>query len=357
MLETLFKVIERSGSITVYLISDGEEEISGTDFDTFINLRYSKSEVRRLRKQKVPFITVLKATEGRIRGWSVQSSPEPIVIPQVPLGQPSFVTAITKQPAQSKKTLNSGKTSNPLMKEIQDSDQVPELSISEPIPENDDRPRIDSAESPPGKDIENDPVAQETGSSNSDAKENIEEVSLPSQQQHPTLFEPVSINNADGSLPISTPLDKVLKSRPEQKTKANTDTQKTETPSIPPLQESEEMVLAMSNSQESALAAEKVDSSQGETPIKPTRVSLEKPKLTQPPPNTSSPPDLGKTASDKNSGMRQPDNKGAFAPWPILATGLGLAGIVFAGCAVFLLRKAGFGKNTSLITRSMNDHE
>jgi hypothetical protein len=78
------RLIERSERITVILFSDGTEAIGGTPFDAGINEFYRGRQVEQLRT-RMPFITVLRAENGRITDYSVTAAPSPVEMPALPV--------------------------------------------------------------------------------------------------------------------------------------------------------------------------------------------------------------------------------------------------------------------------------
>jgi hypothetical protein len=74
VVETLRSVVKDSERITVIILSEGSGKISGTPFDEAVNdsfrLNYSGQ-----RKQRMPFITVLRAKRGEFIGWRVNTPP------------------------------------------------------------------------------------------------------------------------------------------------------------------------------------------------------------------------------------------------------------------------------------------
>jgi len=70
----LTSVVKDSDRITVLIITDGSEKISGTPFDQEINESYRLNQAAQ-RKQRMPFITVLRAKDGEYIGWRVNAPP------------------------------------------------------------------------------------------------------------------------------------------------------------------------------------------------------------------------------------------------------------------------------------------
>jgi hypothetical protein len=79
----MMRVVKDSDKITVLLISNGDDKVSGTPFDSEINESYklNSSEQRKLRQ---PFVTVLRARKGEFIGWNVSMPPWPVEFPEFP---------------------------------------------------------------------------------------------------------------------------------------------------------------------------------------------------------------------------------------------------------------------------------
>jgi hypothetical protein len=91
----LDKVIKDSESITVILISSGEEAMTGTPFDDQINELYKNWRAEQ-EKTRMPIVTVLRAKRGKMVGFSVTPPPWQIEIPSWP-AEPS-VTKVAAPP-------------------------------------------------------------------------------------------------------------------------------------------------------------------------------------------------------------------------------------------------------------------
>lgn len=79
----LEKVIKDSESLTVILVSSGEEKMIGTPFDDQINQLYNNWREEQ-EKSRMPFVTVLRAKRGAIMSYSVTPSPWQVEIPPWP---------------------------------------------------------------------------------------------------------------------------------------------------------------------------------------------------------------------------------------------------------------------------------
>jgi hypothetical protein len=94
-LAQMFEVVKNSDNLTVLLFSAGDEKVRGTPFDDEINAVY-KQQSRTMEKAGMPFVTVLRAQDGKIFAHSVNFVPWPIDIPPFPKSVASV------QPPQAK---------------------------------------------------------------------------------------------------------------------------------------------------------------------------------------------------------------------------------------------------------------
>src|SRR6266478_732703 len=99
------KVIKNSEFITVILISDGDQLMQGTPFDEQINNLYKLWD-KEQQKARMPFVTVLRATKGKMTHFSVTSAPWPVDMPPLPS---ELLIAATNLPP---KTVAAGKTNS-----------------------------------------------------------------------------------------------------------------------------------------------------------------------------------------------------------------------------------------------------
>jgi hypothetical protein len=74
VVESLTSVVKDSERITVLILTDGSARISGTPFDEKINQSYELNYAAQ-RKQRMPFITVLRAQGGEFIDWRVNTPP------------------------------------------------------------------------------------------------------------------------------------------------------------------------------------------------------------------------------------------------------------------------------------------
>src|ERR1051326_1495101 len=98
VLSEMDRVIKGSQLITIILISDGAENISGTPFDDKINETY-KLWQRDQQKAKQPFLTLLRAKGGKFTEYAVTPAPCPLEIPPVPPDPQTPQAATNKPPA------------------------------------------------------------------------------------------------------------------------------------------------------------------------------------------------------------------------------------------------------------------
>lgn len=83
VLAPLASVVADSDRITVILISDGEEAPVGTPFDQRIAETF-KLYVTEQRRLAMPFVTILRAVQGRYVGVKVNTPPFPLEFPAYP---------------------------------------------------------------------------------------------------------------------------------------------------------------------------------------------------------------------------------------------------------------------------------
>ncbi len=83
VLPALDRVIKNSERITVVLISSGEERIQGTPFDNQIRDFYQRGRSPQ-RKAHMPFVTILRAQNGRLTDYTLNMPPQPLQVPPLP---------------------------------------------------------------------------------------------------------------------------------------------------------------------------------------------------------------------------------------------------------------------------------
>lgn len=93
---TLRRIVGDSPRLTILLVSDGNEPITGTPFDAEIK-RALDSKAREQEKARMPFVTVLRAVRGRIANATVNLAPWPVEFPRFP-PEPKVVEAPKPEP-------------------------------------------------------------------------------------------------------------------------------------------------------------------------------------------------------------------------------------------------------------------
>ena len=79
----LGQVVRDSYKLTVLLVTDGDEKLSGTPFDHQIQNAFAQS-FKAQQKARQPFITVLRASRGQFRNAAVNLAPWPVEFPAFP---------------------------------------------------------------------------------------------------------------------------------------------------------------------------------------------------------------------------------------------------------------------------------
>ena len=102
------QVIAASEFITVILISEGSTEIHGTPFDAKINSSYQAWRDQQ-EKSAMPFVTLLRARDGKIAQYVVNTPPFPLELPALPeellkprVTKPAVAEVEKPEPAQPK---------------------------------------------------------------------------------------------------------------------------------------------------------------------------------------------------------------------------------------------------------------
>ncbi|HOX57642.1 MAG TPA: hypothetical protein P5205_12940 [Candidatus Paceibacterota bacterium] len=116
----LTHVVENSPRLTVILISSGDETVRGTPYDQQIAQRY-REWYDQQRKARMPFVTVLRAQDGRFVDCVVNTPPWPLQIPAAP---PEMQTAQVTQ----------GQLQEALQRTARDSNVPPPLVIKKESP-------------------------------------------------------------------------------------------------------------------------------------------------------------------------------------------------------------------------------
>ena len=95
-LAPMMRVVKDSDKITVLLISDGDDKVSGTPFDHEINEAF-KLNYSAQRKANMPFVTVLRAQKGEFIGVKVSMPPWPVEFPEFPAEPPVARSPISQE--------------------------------------------------------------------------------------------------------------------------------------------------------------------------------------------------------------------------------------------------------------------
>jgi hypothetical protein len=79
----LQRVVRESEKLTVLLVSDGSEPVSGTPFDARIN-EFFKQNAWPQKQKRMPFVTVLRSYRGKFAGVTLNLAPWPVEFPPFP---------------------------------------------------------------------------------------------------------------------------------------------------------------------------------------------------------------------------------------------------------------------------------
>jgi len=95
VLPALGRVIKDSRLLTVILVSSGDEKLRGTPFDDRINALYKQGHDEQ-QKARMPFVTVLRASNGQLADYTVSTPPWPTQMPPLPQETQSAETIQSK---------------------------------------------------------------------------------------------------------------------------------------------------------------------------------------------------------------------------------------------------------------------
>ena len=95
-LAPMMRVVNDSDKITVLLVSEGDDRVSGTPFDAQINEAFKLNSSAQ-RKSNMPFVTVLRARKGEFIGCRVSMPPWPIEFPEFPAEPPVARSPISQE--------------------------------------------------------------------------------------------------------------------------------------------------------------------------------------------------------------------------------------------------------------------
>ena len=146
----LTNVVAGSEKITVILLSDGSESLTGTPFDEQISDAF-KLNADEQRRQAMPFVAVLRAVKGKFVSFKVSTPPWPIEIPAFP------VEPVAANPEH---------TNSPPAK-VENSKPVTPVAVAEPKPTSTEinnptpTPPIPAVTNPPAL-VESKPTPAET---------------------------------------------------------------------------------------------------------------------------------------------------------------------------------------------------
>jgi hypothetical protein len=99
----LSRVIKDSELITVILISSGDGEIQGTPIDGRINEYYNQWR-KQQQKARIPFVIVLRAKNGQLVDYSLNTAPWPVQMPRLASEMRIAETAPESSPEAAPKT-------------------------------------------------------------------------------------------------------------------------------------------------------------------------------------------------------------------------------------------------------------
>ncbi|MSU57733.1 MAG: hypothetical protein EXS35_06055 [Pedosphaera sp.] len=100
VVQALDRLIKESDKLTILLVSDGDEVITGTPYDAQIRQGFQQAFDGQ-KKARMPFVTVLRASRGRLVNASVNLAPWPVMIPDFP-PEPQIVEAPKPPPPPPK---------------------------------------------------------------------------------------------------------------------------------------------------------------------------------------------------------------------------------------------------------------
>lgn len=79
----LDRIVRDSHRLTIILVSDGDEKISGTPFDAWLARSFAE-KFKAQEKARMPFITVLRSVRGQFKNAAVSLAPWPVEFPDFP---------------------------------------------------------------------------------------------------------------------------------------------------------------------------------------------------------------------------------------------------------------------------------
>jgi hypothetical protein len=182
------KLVKDSESITVILVTSGDETMTGTPFDEQINQLY-KTWHDEQQKARMPFVTVLRAKHGTTIGYSVTPSPWQVEMPAWP-AEP--VVKAAPQPARPPKVQPS--TVPPLIVTGKKPKSVEPANSSEIVVTAGDNAPVNTV-APAPEPVINAPVGSTTS----------EPVRIVSQRPPPNSAQEAAVFERKAEKPLETP--------------------------------------------------------------------------------------------------------------------------------------------------------
>jgi hypothetical protein len=170
VLPPLFNVIENSDTITVLILSQGSQPMSGTPFDDTINQIYAEHRDE-LKNANIPFVTVLQARGGRIVKCTIDSAANAVNISALPpLPETEKTNAPVPPPAEPRQPTHSENPSPAITvtnaSAITNAPLVVDYSATAPIPTKGafkpETGRATKAKSKPDSEPTNAPISEAT---------------------------------------------------------------------------------------------------------------------------------------------------------------------------------------------------
>jgi hypothetical protein len=94
------QLLAKSELMTVILVTSGEQPITGSPFDDQINEIYRLWAAEQQRTQ-MPFLTLLRSTQGRVMAFAVTPAPWPLEMPALPKESPRNSVGVVKTDSRS----------------------------------------------------------------------------------------------------------------------------------------------------------------------------------------------------------------------------------------------------------------
>jgi len=104
VLPVLAELVTNSDVITILLVTDGREKLTGTPFDAQVNSLFELWGDRQ-KQAKLPFLTVLRGVAGKLQEFAINTPPAPLKLPPLPpewqYPEPPAAKAVTVERASS----------------------------------------------------------------------------------------------------------------------------------------------------------------------------------------------------------------------------------------------------------------